>query len=105
MKLAAVPLTWHQRVVFDDRLLKHSHVSLTGLDCRGDHGLVLNCGVVLSDGCGRRTVERTRAPARRRVVAASRLRRAIGIPGGRNPSEDGRRYLAVLFLLNEHFIR
>ena len=105
VQLPAVPFAGQQRVVLDDRLLEHGHVALAHLDGGGDHGLVLNGGVVLGDHGGRRTVVGAGAAARRRVGAVTRICGAVGICGDGNARENGCRHLPVLFFLLQHFER
>ena len=57
MQLTAVPLARHQRVVFDNGLLKGRHVALSGLHGGRNHRFVLDCHIVLRDRVGRRTLK------------------------------------------------
>ena len=88
VELAAVPFARHQRVVFDDRLLKRGHVALSGLDGGGEYGLVLGGGGVLGDYGGRRAVEGAGAAARRGVASVTCAGSAVGISGAANPSRE-----------------
>src|SRR5262249_6671143 len=56
MQLASVPFARKQGVIFDDAALKHRQVSLTLLDSRSNHGLILRRGVGLSDRVSGRAI-------------------------------------------------
>src|SRR5664280_360163 len=71
VQLPTVPLAGHQRIVLDDRLLKCSHVALTGFNRGSEHCLILNGGVVLGDSGSRGTIKRARPAARCRIRAVS----------------------------------